>query len=414
MIILKDQELGVTVYAPEEFNSPLISHFAITKNKSYEKSAIKEAKNLLTKYNPETEISWEVAESAIQQWLFELPNIPFPGPKEEDERFTFIDLFAGIGGFRVAFQHLGGKCLFSSEWDKSAQETYKFNFGETPFGDITKYENQNFIPQKFNILCAGFPCQPFSRAGVSARNFLGLEHGFKHPTQGNLFFEIVKIALKHKPDVLFLENVKNLKSHDQGNTFKVIENTLREIGYSFYSSVVNSNTEVPQRRERTYIVCFRDPNIKFEFPEFTGELLKLKSILEENVPDEFTISPKLWEGHQRRTRNNLARGTGFTAHLANLEKPSNTIVARYGKDGKECLIPQEGKLPRKLTPRECARLQGYPESYILPKSNAAAYRQFGNSVAVPVIEKIGKSIIKTLLKNKNNSKNTLNGIQQFS
>lgn len=338
-----------------------------------------------------------LVEEAIQEYLFEVrATVPFPGPAYGEEEFTFIDLFAGIGGFRLAMQDLGGKCIFSSEWDNSARQTYRANFGDIPFGDITKPDTKNFIPKRFDVLCAGFPCQPFSRAGVSARNFLGLEHGFNHPTQGNLFFEILQIAVKHKPKVLFLENVKNLRSHDQGNTFKTIERMIHEIGYSFYSTVVNAQTEVPQRRERTYMVCFKDQSINFEFPKFEGVPKKLKSILEKDVPDEYTISDRLWEGHKRRTKNNLERGVGFTAFLANVEKPSNTIVARYGKDGKECLVPQEGKNPRKLTPRECARLQGFPKDYVLPASNTAAYKQFGNSVAVPVIKKIACEIKKHL------------------
>lgn len=371
----------------------IITHYFVTKNEFYKDKA---------EHIINSKVNAKLLEEPIsiyapnQTTLFNLDLFPFHGPEHEKHKFTFIDLFAGIGGFRLAMQKQGGLCLFSSEWDKSAQQTYFNNYGEVPFGDITNDIVKTFIPPKFNILCAGFPCQPFSRAGVSARNYLGLEHGFDHPTQGNLFFELIEIADKFKPEVLFLENVKNLRSHDGGNTFKTIERMIKEIGYSFHSTVINSETVVAQRRERTYMVCFKDKSISFEFPKFTGEPKKLKTILEESVPSNFTISDKLWEGHQRRTRNNLARGTGFTAFLANLEKPSNTIVARYGKDGKECLIPQDGMNPRKLTPRECARLQGYPEEFILPESNAAAYKQFGNSVAVPVIEKIAEKIIKAL------------------
>ncbi|MDB5119298.1 MAG: cytosine methyltransferase [Sphingobacteriales bacterium] len=340
------------------------------------------------------------SQNILKSQLSNISSFPFSGPLSGEEKFTFIDLFAGIGGFRIAMQAHGGQCLFSSEWDKYSQQTYYNNYGEVPFGDITKDEIKAFIPKKFNILCAGFPCQPFSRAGVSARNFLGLEHGFDHPTQGNLFFDIIEIARLHEPDVLFLENVKNLKSHDKGNTFVIIERMIRDIGYSFDSTVINASSLVPQRRERTYMVCFKDKSIKFDFPQFKGEPKKLRTILESDVPETYTISDKLWLGHQVRTKKNLERGVGFTAFLADLDKPSNTLVARYGKDGKECLIPQEGKNPRKLTPRECARLQGYPENFTLPTSNAAAYRQFGNSVAVPIVSKIGKMIVEHLLKAK--------------
>ena len=397
MKIKIDHELGVTIYSPSGFNTPLISHYAVTNEKIYKKAALEEARALLLKEYPDNDITLKVAESAIEQWLFDL-STPFPGPKHGAEEFTFIDLFAGIGGFRMALQNLNGKCLFSSEWDKQAQFTYRSNYGEVPFGDITSPEVQKYIPTKFDILCAGFPCQPFSRAGVSARNFLGLLHGFDHPTQGNLFFEIIKIADKHKPQVLFLENVKNLRSHDEGNTFRTIEKIIREIGYSFYSTVINAQTEVPQRRERTYMVCFSDENIKFEFPKFEGEPKKLGDYLDtpNKISEKFTISDALWLGHTNRSIRNKERGTGFTVKLADLNKPSNTIVARYYKDGKECLIPQEGKNPRLLTPRECARLQGYPESFICHPSKKPAYQQFGNSVAVPVIQKIGRNILDVL------------------
>lgn len=330
-------------------------------------------------------------------------DVPFPPP--ENEKFTFIDLFAGIGGFRIALQSQNGKCVFSSEIDNSAKKTYESNFGEVPFGDIREFTDEhisdfelnNLIPHH-TILAGGFPCQPFSLAGVSARNSLGIAHGFNDKNQGNLFFDIMRIVSIKKPDVLFLENVKNFKRHDNGNTFNTVKEIIEELGYSFHSKVINSSTLVPQRRQRFYMVCFRDPDVEFEFPDFEGEEKILRDILEKKPSPEYTISDKLWEGHQRRTKRNLERGTGFTAFTANLDKPSNTLVARYGKDGKECLIPQDGNNPRKLTPRECARLQGFPESFILPSSNAASYRQFGNSVAVPVIKAISKNILVALKK----------------
>lgn len=329
-------------------------------------------------------------------------DIPFPPP--EDPKFTFIDLFAGIGGFRLALQEQQGKCVFSSEWDRSAKRTYFKNFGEVPFGDIRIFTGEHhddemldaLIPNH-NILAAGFPCQPFSRAGVSSRSSLGKEHGFACKTQGTLFFDVVRIAKVKRPDVLLLENVRNLKSHDGGKTFETIKETIeKELGYSFFETVVDARTVVPQKRARCFMVCFKDKNLNFEFPEFEGEELPLRGALEKRVLSKYTISDKLWLGHQRRTERNLNRGTGFTAFEANLDKPANTLVARYGKDGKECLIPQKGKNPRKLTPRECARLQGFPENYALPDSDAAAYRQFGNSVPVPVIRCIANQISKTL------------------
>ncbi|HNP19201.1 MAG TPA: DNA (cytosine-5-)-methyltransferase [Fulvivirga sp.] len=335
-------------------------------------------------------------------------DVPFPSPIKPN--FKFIDLFAGIGGFRIALQNVGGKCVFSSEIDNSAKKTYEQNFGEYPFGDLREFTNDEISDFELNrlipdheILAAGFPCQPFSLAGVSARNHLGLAHGFQDLKQGNLFFDIARIISIKKPAVVFLENVKNFKTHDDGKTFQTVKSIMEdELGYDLHHTIINAEKWVPQKRERFFMVCFRKENKKFKFPELEGEPRRLKEILEKEVSEEYTISDKLWEGHKRRTKNNLARGTGFTAFEANLEKPSNTIVARYGKDGKECLIPQENKNPRKLTPRECARLQGYPESFKLPSSNAPAYRQFGNSVAVPVIQAIAQEIIDTVRFNKNN------------
>ena len=328
----------------------------------------------------------------------------FTFTQKKRSKFTFIDLFAGIGGFHLALSNLGGECLFSSEWDKSAKQTYFRNFSIVPFGDICDFTNESVSDQTLNklipdhdILCAGFPCQPFSRAGVSARESIGIKHGFECETQGNLFFDLVRIAKIKRPKVLFLENVKNLKSHDSGNTFKTICQEIEEkLGYKFFHQVINAKTLVPQKRERCFMVAFRDDIDNFDFGDFSGDEHPLSSILEKKVPDTYTISDRLWEGHQRRTKNNLSRGTGFTAFTADLNKPANTIVARYGKDGKECLIPQKNKNPRKLTPRECARLQGFPESYILPSSNAASYRQFGNSLVVPVVDRIAKNILKVV------------------
>lgn len=340
--------------------------------------------------------------SEPEQLYFPLKyDVPFPPPENED--FKFIDLFAGIGGFRIALQRVNGKCVFSSEIDNAAKRTYEENFGECPFGDIKQFTNSN-TDEKFidyaipdhDILTGGFPCQPFSLAGVSARNHLGHAHGFLDLNQGNLFFDIARIISVKKPKVVFLENVKNFKSHNGGDTFNTVKSILIDLGYDFHSKVINANKVVPQSRQRFYMVCFKGGNSKFKFPEFEGDPIPLKSVFEDEVPEKYTISDKLWAGHQRRTKNNLERGTGFTAFTANVDKPSATIVARYGKDGKECLIPQEDKNPRKLTPRECARLQGFPENYILPSSDAPAYRQFGNSVAIPVIQAIGEQIIKAL------------------
>lgn len=325
-------------------------------------------------------------------------------PPRPDSHFKFIDLFAGIGGFRLALQSVGGLCAFTSEWDKSAKKTYEKNYGELPFGDISFFSgaerSEEFVKKiipDHDVLAAGFPCQPFSHAGVSARNSRGLKHGFECETQGTLFFDIMRIAHAKMPKVLFLENVKNIVGHRKGETFKVIRNSIDELGYEFRYKVIDSSPLVPQRRNRCYMVCFRkDLNVDYEFPEIAGEPLALGSILEESVSDIYTISDKLWQGHINRTNRNLERGAGFTAHAADISRPSNTLVARYGKDGKECLIPQEGKNPRMLTPRECARLQGFPESFRLPEARTPAYKQFGNSVAVPVVQVLAKSIVERL------------------
>ncbi|HUW25545.1 MAG TPA: DNA (cytosine-5-)-methyltransferase [Gallionella sp.] len=329
-------------------------------------------------------------------------EINFPPPSTP--RFRFIDLFAGIGGFRLALQNVKGCCVFSSEWDRSAQQTYFNNYGELPFGDIAIFAADNvsdsdvdkFIPDH-EVLAGGFPCQPFSHAGVSARNAVGKMHGFKCNTQGTLFFDIMRIASIKKPKVLFLENVRNIERHDGGRTFAVIRESIDELGYDFKHAIINASTLVPQRRLRCYMVCFQKKlGIDYVFPDFTGKPLPLRSILEPDPLPKYTITDRLWQGHINRTQRNLNRGTGFTAFTADLDKPSNTLVARYGKDGKECLIPQLGSNPRLLTPRECARLQGYPEEFLIPEARTPAYKQFGNSVAIPVVSKIAESIIEVL------------------
>ncbi|VAW43399.1 DNA-cytosine methyltransferase [hydrothermal vent metagenome] len=327
-------------------------------------------------------------------------TIPFPPLKRP--KFDFIDLFAGIGGFRIALQSIGGQCVLSSEWDTGAKETYFRNFGEFPYGDVRQFTRPEISDETIadtipdhDILAAGFPCQPFSLAGVSARNSLSQLHGFACETQGTLFFDIVRIAHVKRPKVLFLENVKNLINHDGGRTFEIIKHTIEdELGYSFKHKIIDASTLVPQHRERCYMICFRDPNVEFEFHDswFSGEPRALREILEEEPDPQYTISEKLWQGHINRSKRNKARGTGFTVKLADLDKPSNTIVARYGKDGKECLIGQEEKPPRMLTLRETSRIQGFPETFKPAPTRTQGYRQFGNSVAVPVVTKLAEKI----------------------
>ena len=351
---------------------------------------------------PLTHAQLHVCEAALQLCFWDLPNmeaikptIPFPPPAHP--KFTFIDLFAGIGGFRLAMQGIGGKCVFTSEWDKNAQRTYEANYGEQPYGDIRPQSTKDCIPQNFDVLCAGFPCQPFSLAGVSARNAAHRAHGFRDEAQGTLFFDVLQIIRQRRPLVVFLENVRNLVNHDEGRTFDVIRRSIENEGYSFAYKLIDASPLVPQKRVRCYMVCIRDGG-HFDFPEIKGAPLPLRSILEEHVSPSYTISDSLWAGHQRRTRRNLARGAGFTAFTANLDEPSHTLVARYYKDGKECLIPQKGKNPRLLTPRECARLQGFPENFRLPSARSVAYKQMGNSVAVPVLRRIAECIDNQILK----------------
>jgi DNA (cytosine-5)-methyltransferase 1 len=330
-------------------------------------------------------------------------NIDFselPFPPVQKPKFRFIDLFAGIGGFRIALQEHGGKCVFTSEWDHSAKETYFNNYGEAPFGDIRRFTSDKITNDELDrlipdheILAAGFPCQPFSHAGVSARNSLGQKHGFSCEIQGTLFFDLMRIAKVKKPDVLLLENVKNLRSHDGGKTFQRIRETIEnDLEYSFSDDVIDACSLVPQKRKRCYMVCFRDKR-KFKFPLITGPALPLSSILETNPDPSYTISDRLWRGHINRSQRNVDRGTGFTAYAADLSKPSNTLVARYYKDGKECLVPQKDANPRLLMPLECAKLQGYPEKFIFHPSKKEAYRQFGNSVAVPVVRKVVEAVL---------------------
>ena len=342
-----------------------------------------------------------LSDTQINYGLFsDFFEIPFPDP--EKPAFTFIDLFAGMGGFRLAMQAQNGKCVFSSEWNKFAQRTYFANFGEVPFGDITKESTKKFIPSHFDILCAGFPCQPFSIAGVSKKKSLGRETGFKDKTQGTLFFDVADILSRHRPKAFFLENVKNLLSHDKGNTFKIIKDTLEELNYSVYYKILDGKNYVPQHRERIMIVGFNKDSFhgkeSFSFPKPNEKTFAIKDILETTVDDRYTLSDKLWLYLQQYSEKQKAKGNGFGYGLVDINGISRTLSARYYKDGSEILIPQNaGKNPRKLTPRECARLMGYPDNYRLDQvSDVQAYRQCGNSVVVPLITAVSQNIIKTI------------------
>jgi DNA (cytosine-5)-methyltransferase 1 len=314
--------------------------------------------------------------------------------------FTFIDLFAGIGGTRIAFEESGCKCIFSSEWDKFAQITYEANFGEKPEGDIRKIQSDS-IPDH-NILVAGFPCQPFSISGVSKKRSLGKPHGFQDPAQGTLFFEIKRILKDKTPDAFLLENVKHLERHDGGQTFKIIMDTLQGLDYKVFYKVIDADSYVPQHRERIYIVGFKYSNINFEFPKPNAkEKPRFRDILEENVSEKYTLSNKLWKYLKDYAAKHHKKGNGFGYGVADLNGRSRTLSARYYKDGSEILIPQNNKNPRRLTPRECASLMGFTQlrpDFIIPVSDTQAYRQFGNSVVVPLVHDIADEIVKTLYK----------------
>jgi len=351
----------------------------------------------LPKHGDRTIRRWESGETSPSKLevkaILDFPeNPPFPNPT--NAKYKMIDLFAGIGGTRLGFQlHGNVKSVFSSEWDKFSQKTYQANFGEVPEGDITKID-ENDIPDH-DILVAGFPCQAFSQAG--------LKKGFED-TRGTLFFDIARILKAKRPKTFLLENVKNLRGHDKGRTFEIITNTLEELNYKVFATVLNARDfGVPQNRERIYIVGFDkeyfDGDIPFDFPTPPMTETRVGDILQKEVDDKYTISDRLWEGHQRRKREHKQKGNGFGYTLFEEDSPyTNTISARYYKDGSEILIKQENKNPRKITPREALRLQGFPENFIIPVSDTQAYKQFGNSIPVPVVYAIAREILNVLEK----------------
>jgi len=362
---------------------------------------------------------WEVRENDPPPYLSDAIRqriLPLVDNNNNDSKFRFIDLFAGIGGIRLGFEAHGGQCVFTSEWNKFSQKTYLENFPEssshTFVGDITTID-ENDIPDH-EVLLAGFPCQPFSIAGVSKKNALGRPHGFECTTQGTLFFDVARIIAEKKPKAFLLENVKNLLSHDKGNTFKVILQTLRdELGYEVHYKIVDGQHFVPQHRERILIVGFRNKTefswddlqlpekgaIKLsailhpqdgseysEEPYTTGEMAKVNS--------KYTLTPKLWAYLKAYAEKHRKAGNGFGFGLVGSDSVARTLSARYYKDGSEILVSQ-GKLkrPRRLTPRECARLMGFPDSFNIPVSDTQAYRQFGNSVVMPVMQEVARIMI---------------------
>lgn len=339
---------------------------------------------------------WETEKEDVPEEIFKKivkfpTDPPFEAPSEEEARFTQIDLFAGIGGIRQGFQRHGGRTVFSSEWDKFAQKTYRINYGEMPAGDITEISPTD-IPAH-DILLAGFPCQPFSNAG--------LKKGFED-ARGTLFFNIAAIIKEKRPKAFMLENVKNLRTHDGGNTFKVVISILKELNYYVPEpQILNAyHFGSPQNRERIIIVGFNKYYLPSDYSGFEypiGEIddsIRVGAILQQDVQDKYTISDKLWQGHLGRKKNHKKKGNGFGFCLFDSEsKYTSTISARYYKDGSEALIAQESKNPRMLTPRECARLQGFPEDFIIPVSNAQAYKQFGNSVCINVIDAVADKMM---------------------
>lgn len=396
--LASDKLWKVALFGPDNYRAAVISHYLRTKKRKFKKPAIEFASDYLKGYL-NGDLTSRVAEDALQYLIKFEEEVLFPTPA--NPKFTFIDLFAGIGGFRIAMQRNQGECVFSSEWDKMAQRTYYANFGEIPFGDITRNETKKWIPDKFDVLCGGFPCQPFSIAGVTKKNALGRKHGFEDEKQGNLFFHIAEIIERHRPKAYFLENVKNLVSHDKGNTFKIIRETLLDLGYSFHTKVLDGQSFVPQHRQRTFMIGF-DSKIykhkeKFEFPQMPNPTRKIKDILEQKVDPKYTLTDHLWKYLQDYSKKHKAKGNGFGFGLVDLNGITRTMSARYYKDGSEILIPQKNKNPRRLTIRESARLQGYPEHFIVDAvSMNQGYKQFGNSVVVPLIEAIGEKIIEVI------------------
>lgn len=346
-----------------------------------------------------------VVESLRKAWdiekgpqLFDEVSEPAPSVGASGLPFTFIDLFAGIGGLRLGMERNGGQCVFSSEWDKFAQKTYHAWYGDMPEGDIREIDPAD-IPDH-DVLTAGFPCQPFSIAGVSKKNSLGRAHGFKDATQGTLFFHLANIIEAKRPPAILLENVKNLRSHDKGKTWTVIRKTLEEMNYIIGEpQIIDAAGWVPQHRERIFIVGFDrgifGDNPGFEYPEPpAGPAPKFRDILDDDTPEKYTLTDHLWTYLQNYAAKHKAAGNGFGFGMTDLDGVSRTLSARYHKDGSEVLIPQgKGKNPRRLSPQEARRLMGFPDELPIVVSDTQAYRQFGNAVVPLVAEAVGRQIV---------------------
>jgi len=401
-----NKKFKIQFFESDDNKKAILTHYLHNYRNGVKKHFEKEARDILkeiVEYKNETEKLNIVSDVALQQLLFEVENVPFPTP--EKYSFKFIDLFAGIGGFRLALQNLGGKCVFTSEWDESAKKTYRANFGEVPFGDITKESTKNYIPEDFDILCGGFPCQAFSIAG---------KRGGFEDTRGTLFFDVAEIIKNRRPKAIFLENVKGLRNHNGGKTLATILNVLRnDLGYYVPEpQIVNAKDfGVPQNRERIYIVGFRaDLNItEFQYPKSTSEEVSFSDVKEENVvPTKYYLSNQYLQTLHNHKARHESKGNGFGYAIIPDDGIANAIVV--GGMGRERNLVIDDRITdytptthikgevnrdgiRKMTPREWARLQGFPDNYIIPVADASAYKQFGNSVAVPAIQATADKII---------------------
>lgn len=408
------QTFKIRVVEASEYGKAAFTHYLHNHENGvsqfYKKEAVQHVKRALEYKFPDEDVSSIAAEEALQYMLFDFKkDVPFPEPTKP--KFKFIDLFAGIGGFRIAMQSLGGKCVFTSEWDEQAKKTYEANFGEVPFGDITKEETKKFIPDGFDVLCAGFPCQAFSIAG---------KRGGFEDTRGTLFFDVAEIIKRKQPKAIFLENVKGLFNHDKGKTLKTILNVLREdLGYYVPDPQVLNAKDfgVPQNRERIFIVGFRaDLGIEsFEYPKPTNKNATFEDVKEENVVSvKYYLSDTYLNTLVNHKKRHESKGNGFGYEIIPEDGIANAVVC--GGMGRERNLVYDDRIEdftpvthikgevnrqgiRKMTPREWARLQGFPDNFIIPVADASAYKQFGNSVAVPAIKATANEIIKRILNN---------------
>ena len=408
---LNENQFKMRVVEPENCNEAVLTHYLYNSKNGvsqyYKEDAIAFTKEILEYKYPEESVTTKVAEEALQYGIFETFQVPFP--PDENPKFKFIDLFAGIGGFRLALQSLGGKCVFTSEWDKEAKRTYKANFGETPFGDITKEKTKSYIPDNFDVLCAGFPCQAFSIAG---------KRGGFEDTRGTLFFDVAEIIKNKQPKAFFLENVKGLRNHDGGKTLSTILNVLREdLGYFVPDpQIINAKDfGVPQNRERIFIVGFhRSTKVnEFEYPKPINKKITFEDIKEKNVPEtKYYLSTQYLQTLKDHKERHANKGNGFGYNIIPDDGISNAVVC--GGMGRERNLVIDNRITdfnpttkikgtvnregiRKMTPREWARLQGFPDNFNIPVADASAYKQFGNSVAVPAIKATANEIAKRIL-----------------